>query len=852
MSMDEDDHGSSLQPDNSRLTLKIDAHVVRQLGAELISGPEIALLELVKNSYDADAGYCYISINTDHSEFINGTNYEGLISVRDDGHGMSREVINRSWLTISHSEKRMAKANGVKSELHDRNFTGDKGLGRLGSMQLGRVCRIKTHSKIGEVGAQVYFDWDDVQQGRTLDSVLIYESEIPPQDKTGTQIEIVGLNDIEYWKTDKNLTKLKYQLSSMISPFGQLKDFKVYLAIDGISQELETFNEKIRSLCISQFSFMVQGNKVITEGELKLGNFIPSNPEDREYFEKYVNVDRGRNLFKYLGDDKTLTEYAQTYIESGPYFIKFRREIDVADISTTKRKLKRKGIVVDRNASEKISTFPHPGDFEGRIFQFAFVKENLSLNDISFMETKTLIQALTGGVSAFRDGFRIGSKRGDWLGLADEMTSGGGAYSLRPANTAGYINLTWENNSGLKEKSDRESFIENEAFEGFFIVCQDIIGSINGYLNKVRRASLHFVRTSRARDNHKPEEYSGKHAISELRTLTKDAHVIHEQVQRESEESKKSFQNSKLFLDQAIRENEESLFYDPKVTHLINDIKMKTAELESNFSRYAQNYEEFTRKLGDHIISVDKIRFEFESYEEQIKSFYDHVAIGLTAQALAHEANAQVNNIHIHVRSALARTKMLQIKDAILTKSLLSIRSDGQVLSKTLSSLNPLIRSHRNIIEELDLDDEIKSYLDLRASYFDAKNIRIARNCQGIVRKIKFNRGKLFQIIDNLVRNSEHWLEVYAAHFPDEELYIRIDLDEGTLSIWDSGRGIRPGMEDVLFDMFTTDKKSGQGLGLFIVKSLLAERDCTISLSPDRNRFGRRYKFDIDFRGAMD
>ncbi|TOM29251.1 hypothetical protein CGH79_25030, partial [Vibrio parahaemolyticus] len=86
------------------LRLKIDAHVIQQLGAELISGPDIALLELVKNSHDADASFCHIEINTNYVEKIGGKTYKGKITIQDNGHGMSRDVINKSWLTVSYSE----------------------------------------------------------------------------------------------------------------------------------------------------------------------------------------------------------------------------------------------------------------------------------------------------------------------------------------------------------------------------------------------------------------------------------------------------------------------------------------------------------------------------------------------------------------------------------------------------------------------------------------------------------------------------------------------------------------------------------------------------------------------------
>ncbi len=825
------------------LKLKIDAHVVKQLGAELISGPEIALIELVKNAFDADASYCEINIQTDYEEEINGKKHFGKITIKDNGHGMDRDVINRSWLTISHSDKRNAKATGKKTVKYTRSYTGDKGLGRLGSMQLGDVCEIKTHDKPNSEGLRVSFCWSDFKQGQTLDSVKIIEENLSKKKKAGTELNVIGLNNFAFWTEEKNLTKIKYKLSSMVSPFGHFKNFEVLLKIEGVAVELETFNSKVHDLCSSQFDFDIVGNLLILTGKLKLQSF--SSPNEEERFQTYVVSDEGKKLARYLSSKANLAEYEQSTIEDSSYYLSFRKEIDIRDLSATKKKrLKVKNFT--------LKNFTHPGDFDGKIFQFIFRKNNLDLKDISFNETKTIVQELTGGVAAYRDGFKIGSNKSDWLGFSEDMTSGGGAYSLRPVNIAGYINLTCDNNPLLKEKSDRESFIENDAYEGFYIICQEIISSINNYLNKSRRATLEYIKLCGDEDLGKPKGYSAKHAIDELSTITTSAKKMHSKVQKESDKAKSLFINSKKQLDDVIKENEDSMLRDTKLTKVISDIKQKINDLEEQLSEYSSGYLNFTKDLGDHIRSTERIQEDIDNYKNQIINFYDHVAIGLSAQALAHEANSQLVNISLHLNSAFSRVKELGIKDSVLTKSLLAIRSDSQVMSKSVSSLNPLVRSQRDILEKLNLYEQIENYFDLRVDYFKQKGIEIKFSGKQSSSVFKFNRGKLFQVIDNIVRNSEHWLEVFATHNPNEELVINIESSGSDFVIWDTGRGIRPPLEEVLFDMFSSDKESGQGLGLFIAQNLLTERGCTITLLQDRNKFDRRYKFRVDLIEAMD
>src|SRR5271157_778198 len=90
----------------------IHASVVFQLGESLITDSVQALVELVKNSYDADASFCKLDISTqpisDPMSPFKGA--VGAITIEDDGSGMTLDTIRRGWLTISNSDKRDFKA----------------------------------------------------------------------------------------------------------------------------------------------------------------------------------------------------------------------------------------------------------------------------------------------------------------------------------------------------------------------------------------------------------------------------------------------------------------------------------------------------------------------------------------------------------------------------------------------------------------------------------------------------------------------------------------------------------------------------------------------------------------------
>ena len=111
------------------------------------------------------------------------------------------------------------------------------------------------------------------------------------------------------------------------------------------------------------------------------------------------------------------------------------------------------------------------------------------------------------------------------------------------------------------------------------------------------------------------------------------------------------------------------------------------------------------------------------------------------------------------------------------------------------------------------------------------------------------SRARLTQVIDNLVRNSAFWLRNGVVEGPERELAINIDVTPFGFVVSDTGPGVDRNYETSLFDIFVSakpDRDTGQGLGLFIVRNLLDSDGCEITLLPDRNQQGRRYKFAVN------
>ena len=119
--------------------------------------------------------------------------------------------------------------------------------------------------------------------------------------------------------------------------------------------------------------------------------------------------------------------------------------------------------------------------------------------------------------------------------------------------------------------------------------------------------------------------------------------------------------------------------------------------------------------------------------------------------------------------------------------------------------------------------------------------------------RIYGNKGRLIQIIDNIIINSIYWLKEHRKSHPEFKPKVYFETYDETLVIWDNGIGIDKTVESNLFQPFITTKPRGvgRGLGLYIVAQMLDVLNSEIILLPERNSHGQRFKFAIILKGAV-
>ncbi|MCP4216615.1 MAG: hypothetical protein GY765_18330, partial [bacterium] len=183
--------------ENKEKKFDIHASIVFKLGEDLITDEIQALVELIKNAYDADADYVKIAIHTNRKNDVKNTQYpnaNGYILIEDNGHGMSESAIDRGWLTVSNSIKREMKFKKETTDDKGRTPLGDKGLGRLGSQRLGENVEIFSKHKDEDNEYHEYhvaFSWKDFENVDSLSKVPVYFKKPSPKKKEGTSTSIL-------------------------------------------------------------------------------------------------------------------------------------------------------------------------------------------------------------------------------------------------------------------------------------------------------------------------------------------------------------------------------------------------------------------------------------------------------------------------------------------------------------------------------------------------------------------------------------------------------------------------------------------------------------------------------------
>lgn len=469
-----------------KMKYKISSRATILLGRESVSKVESALIELIKNTYDADASLCYLLFDSENDS----------IYLIDNGVGMTKKIIEDNWMMIGTDNKKKEYISTKK-----RIKSGEKGIGRFALDRLGGVCELFTKSNNEHHTIRWKTNWNSFEEeGKVLEDIeaefeyvekSIFEKlpasvaeEIKKLEKeidttidfsTGTIIRISNLRDV--W-TLSQIERMKKSMEFLIPPREQ---DEFYICIQ---KGLNLGYELVENSFSDEFDYKIKSD------------FDGSNFKITLYRNEF-DLDKIPDV---IFQEERLSRYPYRKEDFHAKFLEFTYSI--SELFNTKD-------------AEYINRVKQIGQFK---FEYIFMKltmqkgskETFFYKEIGKNRSNWLEEH--GGIKIYRDNFWVrpygenDSDAFDWLGLEARnnanpvaVSSKTEAWTVRNAQGQGTVFISRVSNSSILDKSSREGIIENESFK----ILKETIVRIISVLEKDRSYIARSFKIYDDRVNHK-------------------------------------------------------------------------------------------------------------------------------------------------------------------------------------------------------------------------------------------------------------------------------------------------------------------------------------------------------------
>ncbi|TXH71244.1 MAG: sensor histidine kinase [Thiothrix sp.] len=429
------------EKENNLFQIRPAARHIFTIGRDLIKDQAAALLELIKNAYDADSPDVHI-------QFLGKTSGLTLI-IEDKGHGMNRDTVLTNWLVPS-TDNKLHKKTSPKG----RVYQGKKGIGRYAASLLGYDLLMETTTPEGEY-TTIYIDWSRFEEAEFLDEVdILVETKTDKTRQHGTHLTIeVKHPEDAYW----------------LRPI-QGKDR------EDIESNFIDNNRTYTSLEKTNFGSLI---KEIKKSKGTLDNYLADLGDS---FDIFITTD------KFLGES---LEKDKEPIEPYPLFESFDYAISGVINSDGLGDLTYQYRTIDETLVSETMRFNYGKPtscgainidlivYERDAKSLKILGNRLSNGNDSPYSTEELRSLLNdyNGIGVYRGGFRIrplGDPDFDWLILNKSRIQRPG-YFVDTNQVIGYVEIEDEEKSDLREKSARDGLVENQAFESLKELCKKVL-----------------------------------------------------------------------------------------------------------------------------------------------------------------------------------------------------------------------------------------------------------------------------------------------------------------------------------------------------------------------------------------
>lgn len=798
----------------AKVAFKVSARAGKLLGRENFSNPEGAIIELVKNSYDADAKNCLVLFDiptkkvkdSDGKEIEIPVREKSILYIIDNGEGMTEKVINDHWMQIGTGNKEKDYISDDK-----RTKTGAKGIGRFALDRLGFETEMWTLSKKAKDGIGSFWkmDWNQFDnadkaisqieaeletekidlkskiKSLTNDNVLIEKVIRDLNFDRGTIIKIANLKDD--WFNEETSSVFK-SLEALIPPKELNIPFEVFFKH---FQQPKEFG-KVDTAFFNDFDYKLKAS--YDAENLNVDFEITRNEIDiKTLKKKYPNVYKS-NSHPY--DLQTLENKTFQYSKSIDKVLEWK-------LNNSNRKL-----------------LKEVGSFDFTFFYLKLtnsLKEGYPYKTISASERKSILKRF-GGVKIYRDSFRVrpyGDPNNDWLRLgyrAVQSPAGPGQrigdWRVRPESTAGIITISRSTNQLLVDKADRGALQENETFEIFKRILTGIINEFEYDRTKILNP-IYLGQKKKAKEK------------------------------KESEIQKRAEALANKIIEE--RKKVEELIYGKKVKTDLFEEKKEEEEKKT--------YEE---AFKDTFKAIDDEKAEQENQEiVQVRSL---ASLGLVVSSFAHELKEirddsyEVKDLEAIFKSIVPKEKKesLEYKDGINIIEMLDENSDKTIhwVDYALTA----IKKDKRTRGKFEFSGFLKSLDKSWSRIFKKKGISLnivdeTKDKSYDFRAFEMDISTIFtNLINNSIDSFNNLIEI-QERIIDVSANIKGDTIEILYS--DNGVGLDEVFEDKeeIFLPFKTAKRDrkgkeiGTGLGMYLVKSVIDDNNGTIDILEPKKGF---------------
>ncbi len=793
------------------------------IGKDLITDDNIAVLELVKNSFDAGskkAEIIFRNVITNLSLKEYKKHNESKIILRDTGSGMSEYDLVNKWLNIAYSEKKSKKAE------YNRQLAGNKGVGRFSCDRLGKSLIIYT-KKHNEPLLKLSIDWtefekiDDIEKNIQdvdfeLDEISLeqYVKETKLERfVTGTTLFISNLR--EEWDLSK-IQSLKRQLERFINPNQnfEAESFDVTL-------EAYEFKKIEQRLPESEKINGVVKNRIFSKLNFK-ATYIKANISRDGKIITTILRDRGNEIF-------TLTEH-------NPFYLLKDIEINIYYLNP---------------------------------YSKAYFRRQTGIRSVDF-----------GSIFLFINGFRIppyGDQGNDWLGM--ELRKGQGhSRFLGTREVIGRIEINGvelddekedffiiSNRSGVDNNKHFEQLTKNSAPYGYYFKTfrrleRFVDEGIKWDSTPLKESTIEKKVLDDKNWNEGKEEYKedsltrNKRVISIIEKIinAKNDEIISLSINKGlvTELANEQAKRAKDEIDSIVGQINNKTLSSEQITQLINDLKSSEKEIE-NFPGQEDQIEQLKKEQNKLKIELEKkfketkeLEDETRRLEEEAKKLQEelelekekNIYLKTSSRTLTDDAKGLVHNIKITSRKISSSVDNLYDKilnDTYTKNSLLKSLGAIKFQSEKANKISKIItRSNFKSDSNAQIADVvlyITQYIDIYSDIYPRNELqfKIIKNDSCLIRK--FSVLDMSVVLDDLISNSEkagaNLIEIEMSN-PNKEILKILFSDNGN-GVMDKFL-VDEKLKDKIFELGVTTTNGGSGIGLNSVREGLKSMNGTI------------------------